>query len=224
VGTLPVRDSGSYFIAVSPGAGMAPIRSGVNVPYSDEFRDRATNDALLGQLAANVPKGGAGGHVIEATAETPPPLEQMLAVNTFRHDLPKATSSQDIWHWLSAMACCIFFADIFLRRVELGFGWAGVLARRVRCWVTRRQPGMEKEETIQRLQSRKAEVSGQIEQRRERSGTGILPASGVSTGGTPVIPPALGSEQQEAAEGYTERLLQAKKKVWEGRGENRGQK
>ena len=55
-----------------PGAGMAPIRTGVNVPYSDEFRDRATNDALLGQLAALAPKGGAPGRMIEAAGDGRP--------------------------------------------------------------------------------------------------------------------------------------------------------
>ena len=47
VGTFPVSDAGSYFVTINPGRGLAPLRTGVNVPYSDEFRDLGPNDALL---------------------------------------------------------------------------------------------------------------------------------------------------------------------------------
>ena len=47
---------------------MAPLRTGVNVPYSDEFRDRGANDALLTQLAAVQPKDGPPGQLIEDPA------------------------------------------------------------------------------------------------------------------------------------------------------------
>jgi uncharacterized membrane protein/Mg-chelatase subunit ChlD len=220
VGTLPVRDSGSYFIAVSPGAGMAPIRSGVNVPYSDEFRDRATNDALLGQLAANVPKGGAVGHVIEATAETPPPLEQMLAVNTFRHDLPKATSSQDIWHYLVLACCCLFFGDVFCRRVQVSLAWVPPLAGRTRDWVLRRQPAPAAPQTMDRLRSRKAEIGGQIEQLRAATrfeaplSLDVLDEPAGPSSGAPRSPAAPSAPPPAEEESYTERLLRAKKKVW----------
>ena len=38
---------GSYFLAISPGPGRAPLRMGLNVPYSDEFRVRAANETAL---------------------------------------------------------------------------------------------------------------------------------------------------------------------------------
>ncbi|MFH1918622.1 MAG: VWA domain-containing protein, partial [Planctomycetota bacterium] len=95
VGSFPARDSGSYFVMINPGAGKAPLRTGVNVPYSDEFRGRATNDPLLGQLAGLVPEGGTVGKLIEG-----PQSFDDGAVNTFRHDLSKATSSQPVWHFL----------------------------------------------------------------------------------------------------------------------------
>ena len=113
---------------VGPGAGMAPIRTGVTVPYSDEFRDLATNDALLGQLAALAPKGGAPGRVIEAAGDGTAP-GQLLAVNTFRHDLLKATSRQDIWHYLVLAACCLLFGDVFIRRVQVESGVGGAAGR-----------------------------------------------------------------------------------------------
>ena len=68
VGTFPVHEPGSYFVTINPGRGMTPLRTGVSVPYSDEFRDREANDALLTQLAAVQPKDGPPGQLIEDQA------------------------------------------------------------------------------------------------------------------------------------------------------------
>ena len=43
VGEFDAQKTGSYLLMLSPGPGTAPIRTGVNVPYSDEFRERETN-------------------------------------------------------------------------------------------------------------------------------------------------------------------------------------
>jgi uncharacterized membrane protein/Mg-chelatase subunit ChlD len=223
VGTLAVRDAGSYFIVVGPGAGMAPIRTGVNVPYSDEFRDRATNDALLGQLAALTPKGGAPGRTIQAAADAPAPLEQLLQVNTFRHDLPKATSNQDIWHYLVLAACCVFLADVFVRRVQVSLAWVPPLAGRARDWVLRRTPAAAQPQTMERLRSRKAAVAGQIEQLRAATRFAPPPETPTSLDALqePAARPAAAQgpshapiAEQSEEESYTERLLRAKKKVW----------
>jgi hypothetical protein len=222
---------------ISPGAGQAAIRTGVNVPYSDEFRDLFPNDTLLEQLAELATQGGSAGRLLPAL-DGPVRPKSPLTADSFRHDLPKATSSQGIWHYLVTLASCLFFADIFLRRVQVGFGWAGVLLGRVRHWITRYEPPPEKVEMIQRLQSRKAEVAGQIEQRRaatrfepppETARQTTTPAELATTdaGGPKSAAPAapsLGPEQPAEAESYTERLLRAKKKVWEQRGEKREEK
>ena len=103
----PSATPAATFMMISPGAGMAPIRTGVNVPYSDEFRDRATNDALLAQLAALTPKGGAPARLIEAAADGPPPLEQMLRSTpsaTICPRPPAARTSGTSWCWRPA-AC-----------------------------------------------------------------------------------------------------------------------
>src|SRR5205814_1499226 len=39
VGSFDADDAGSYFLTLGSG-GRASVRAGVNVPYSDEFRDR----------------------------------------------------------------------------------------------------------------------------------------------------------------------------------------
>ena len=230
VGAFPAGDSGSYFVMVSPGAGKAPIRTGINVPYSDEFRDRAADEALLGQLAGLVPKGGSPGVVIPPPKD-PRAIEPLLAVNTFRHDLSKATSSQDIWYYVVLVGTCLFFFDVFIRRVQISFGWVPVLAGRTRDLVLRRQPQVPEPEFIQRLRSRKAEVDDRLQQLRSSTRfemSAETPAAAdvleeLTAGPTPERPkppekfaPSITAEKQEE-ESYTERLLRAKKKVWEQR-------
>ena len=222
VGTFPGRDAGSYFIMVSPGAGKAPIRTGINVPYSDEFRGRATNEPLLGQLAEGVPKGGAPGRLIAALDDVDS-FEPLLAVDTFRHDLPKATSSQDIWYYLVLVASCLFFFDVFFRRVQISLAWLPPLMGSVRDAILGRQPQPARVETIERLRSRKAEVTGRIEQLRAGARFEASPEAAAKLGDIeePIGPkplkpatPSLTDEEREE-ESYTERLLRAKRKVWE---------
>ncbi|MGD0901233.1 MAG: hypothetical protein ABR915_25675, partial [Thermoguttaceae bacterium] len=232
VGSFPAREAGSYFVTIQPGLGMAPIRAGVTVPYSDEFRDRGSNDALLEQLAAIEPKGGSPGRVIEAPKGSDA-LEPLLAVNTFRHDLPKATSSQDAWHWLAMAACCLLLGDVFVRRVHVHFGWVPPLAVRLRDWVLRHQPPVAKPVFIERLQSRKAEVVGRIEQLRAgaRFEAPAAPPGAAAVLDEAVIrPPAekpkpapasLAPEAQPPEESYTERLLRAKREAMEQKNRTR---
>ncbi|MEM8913595.1 MAG: VWA domain-containing protein, partial [Planctomycetota bacterium] len=65
-GTFPIDQSGTYFVNVIPGQGNAPLTTGVTVPYSDEFRFRDTNEALLSQLASMQPPEGESGVVTGA--------------------------------------------------------------------------------------------------------------------------------------------------------------
>ena len=224
VGTFPAREAGSYFVTINPGLKMAPIRTGVSVPYSDEFRDRGPNEALLAQLAATTPKDGAPGRVIEDPKGSEA-VEPLLAVNTFRHDLAKATSSREAWHWLVLWASCVFLADVFVRRVHVHFAWVPPLAARLRDWVLRRQPPPAQAQYIERLRSRKAEVATQLEQLR--TATRFEPPPDVSADAkiveeaAPAVEkpagPSIVPETKSEEESYTERLLRAKKKVWEER-------
>jgi hypothetical protein len=223
VGTFPGSDSGSYFVMVNPGPGKAPIRTGIAVPYSDEFRGRATNEALLGHLAGLVPDGGAEGRIIQA-AEGLDDLESLLAVDTFRHDLAKAKSSQNIWYYLVLLGSCFFFLDVFVRRVHVGFGWVPVVAGRIRDRVFGRKSESAEVQTIERLRGRKAEIEGQVEQLRASARFEATPegeevikltdAEPTAAAESPPKPTPAGEEQAEG-ESYTERLLRAKKRAWE---------
>ena len=228
-GTFPARDSGSYFIMVNPGAGMPPIRTGVNVPYSDEFRSRAANEALFHQLVALVPEGAGKGYVAQLI-EGPEDFSDLgpyLAVNTFRRDLSKAKSSQPIWFYLVLVGSCLFFFDVFVRRVAVGFGWVPALAGAIRDGVLGRQPEPEAVEVMERLRTSKAEVGDRLEQLR--AGARFEPSSDAVTD-VDVIeelkrPPAPGKPAprqtsltpEPEEESYTERLLRAKKQAWEKR-------
>ena len=116
--------------APGQGAGnLAGILTGLNVPYSDEFRGLSTNTNLLETLAGLVPEGSdQGGQYIPA-AEGMDEIEPLLAIDTFRHDLPKATSSQDAWYYMVLLGSCLFFLDVFVRRVQVGFEVARPLQR-----------------------------------------------------------------------------------------------
>jgi len=225
VGTFPVQEAGSYFVTINPGRGMAPLRTGVNVPYSDEFRDRGANDALLTQLAAVQPKDGPPGQLIE----NPDATGKLLEFNTFRHDLPKATSSREAWHWLILLASCVFLGDVFIRRVQVHFAWLPPLLVRTRDFILRRQPAPVQPQYIERLRSRKAEVAERLEQLRAtarfelsiQAPVDLKPLDELErvprAASEPPAPEASPMEVEKEEETYTERLLKAKKKAWEER-------
>jgi Mg-chelatase subunit ChlD/uncharacterized membrane protein len=218
VGEFPAADAGSYMVMLSPGPGKAPLRTGINVPYSDEFRGLATNETLLDRLAKLVPKNGAAGRLIDAPEEFQDrDFDKLLAVNSFRHDLKKATSSQDVWYYAVLAASCLLFCDVFVRRVQVSVPWG-------KAWgyLLRRKPAPAAAPTIERLRSRKAEVGSQLEQLRAGvrfeapagAATELPGSAGVPpTDAPPVAPASAGEPSKE--ESYTSRLLKAKKKAFE---------
>jgi uncharacterized membrane protein len=225
IGVFDANKTGSYLLLVSPGPGRAPIRSGVNISYSDEFRQRETNEALLESLARVVPKGGAAGKVIDAPANLPPEvrLTKLLETDTFRHDLKPATSSQGVWHLLVLAASCLFFCDVFVRRVSVSLGWLSPLAADLRARILGRPVRRDVEATIERLRSRKAEVGSQLEKKRavlrfEPDKPGDVESLREEISRIPA--PEAHRETKAASlapeqepEGYTQRLLKAKKKA-----------
>ena len=114
VGEFDATGDGSYFVNVNvPAAADAEdsrpvtLLSGVNVPYSAEYRDRDTNMALLQEVANLKPTEGEPGQLITNVldgSETDP----KDFVDTFRHNLEKASSREDIWPWLVVIVCVVF--------------------------------------------------------------------------------------------------------------------
>ena len=97
VGTFPADRAGSYFVNVVPTAGTAPLTTGVTVPYSEEFRVRESNQALMQTLASLEPRGGDAGQVLPPLDTSP--SEELVDANTFRGGLALARSIRDAWPW-----------------------------------------------------------------------------------------------------------------------------
>jgi len=224
VAEFDADQSGSYFLTLVPGAGKAPIRAGINVPYSAEFRDRETNVALLHTITDLTPTGGEPGEMIVGSL-APRKIDDLLEVDTFRHNLPKAVSSREMWPLLLLLAACVFFCDIAARRVMIGFEWLPPLWARLRNALLGRREEV-KDERLQRLRSLKAEVGTQIDERRaatrfEPQPDEMPPDETLEAAMTapdhrepkrPTDQPTAGPQPEE--ESYTERLLKAKQKVW----------
>ncbi|MEX0818328.1 MAG: glutamine amidotransferase, partial [Pirellulaceae bacterium] len=230
VGEFDAAQDGNYFITISPGPGHAPLLTGVNVPYSSEFRDRETNMVLLKALAATKPRGGKPGALIEQPASGETDADRP-AVDTFRPGLPPSISSQDVWPLFLIIAAGIFFADVFVRRVTVDLEWLGPVLAWLRLHLLGREETEHHEERLERLRSRKAAIVGEIDERRAAtrfeptmSETGDTEVTldqvmqDVAGGTTPSDRPAQPTSQLSPAdaeeESYTSRLLKAKKKAW----------
>jgi hypothetical protein len=195
------------------------------VPYSAEFRDRETNMALLHTLTDLTPTGGEPGEMILGSM-APRRIDELLQVDPFRHNLPKAVSSSEMWPLLLLLAACVFFCDIAARRVMIGFEWLPPLWASVRDGLLGRRHEEVKDERLERLRSRKAEVGTHIDERRaaarfepqpdealpDESPDAAMAAPDQRERQRPTDQPATSPQPED--ESYTERLLKAKKQVW----------
>ena len=175
VGEFARSQPGSYFVDVSPGPGMAPIRTGVNVPVLRRIPRPGAQRGAAGPAGGDGAAGGVRGVVL-------PPLDDAtpLAAAAGGGHLPPRPAQGHQQPGRLALAvlwrCCVFFGDVFVRRVQVGFGWVPPLAGQALDCVLRRKPGGQARETMDRLRSRKAEVAEQFEQLR--AGTRFEAAAG----------------------------------------------
>lgn len=222
VGSFDSDTAGSYLVNVIPGPGMAPITTGASIPFSDEYRLRQTNFNMLEQLAGLEPQGGVAG-VISVPLEEQSKAE-LLKSDTFRSGLPRAMSLQDIWPYCVLLGAICLFGDVFMRRVALDYAYP-------LRWISKRlNPGetaqdTERKQSLQRLRSKKSEVSGEMEQ--VKASTRFETTQSVDTDtldqalsgktaastDTKSSTSSPGMATQDEQEGYTSRLLAAKKKA-----------
>jgi uncharacterized membrane protein/Mg-chelatase subunit ChlD len=238
VGEFDSSKPGSYMIMVM--AGDTTLRTGINIGYSDEFRDRETNTALLERLASLPAKQGEPGKLLpplpllpEDTEQAELALQPQLQVDPFRRDLPKAKAQLDIWPWLVLAASCIFFADVFVRRVQFDFGWLVPIWQRFAEVVLGRERQESAPETMSRLRSRKAEVDLALETRRAAARfepdaaapvdpNALAAAEAKRTSAPSTVPMPKPTVQAEQEDTYTSRLLKVKKEVWKDRAQDKG--
>ncbi len=232
VGEFAADKSGSYLLAIQTGKkGSAPILAGIDVPYSAEYRQHASNGVLLENLAALKPKGGEVGTVIQGELQTDS-LDQLVKVDTFRRSLPKAVSSQDVWPLVLLLTAGLFFFDVMIRRVAISFEWVRTLRDWLAVKLLRRPATEAPNEAMQRLRMKKEAISQQIDERRaatrfeptvgpqadadQKSTAEILEAA---SGGAPppetkrTGPVTSGTGPAKEEDTYTERLLAAKRKA-----------
>ena len=228
VGEFDASVAGSYHMTIVPAAGEAPILTGVNVPYSAEFREHDTNIGLLQQLAALQPKGGEAGILAPSDLATDQ-LDDLLTLDFYRANLPKAVSIQDVWPYLLVIGCVVFLADVFVRRVTVTADWILPAWHWVRAKLTRQKVVAEVEHRLERLRSKKEEVATSIDQRRAttRFSSEDQPAIASTQTAEAVLQemqkplakpattkePATGVPDASASDEYTARLLEAKKKA-----------
>jgi len=225
IGEFKSDEAGSYFLTINPGVGRAPLLAGVSVPYSSEFTDRETNLGLLKDLAANKPKDGKEGTVISGPMSIGY-LDQILKVDTFRHNLAKAVSSQDYWPMLVLFAAMTFFADVFIRRVTVGFEWLDPAFAFINEKILGREAEVVDDSRMERLRSRKESIGATIDQRRAarfqqpegddaRSLDEVLDSvrGAPSTATPPPSDAAAGLTPAEEEETYASRLMKAKREA-----------
>ncbi|MFN5468854.1 MAG: VWA domain-containing protein [Pirellulaceae bacterium] len=232
VGDFEASQSGSYLLSVIPGPGRAPLITGVNVPFSDEYRVRQANLGLLTQMASLKASGGQTGMVTEPLESMS--LKELLSWDSYREGVPPAISLQDIWPWAVLLGSVLFFTDVLVRRVAIDPGaWLRWLAKRRAA-----RTAVVPDERLDRLRKQKSEVSGELARRaggiddgdsdqgRESTRTSSpsdaaaaiqsfdsLDSSAKPTSQPGAAPPAASPGMADAKEdtSYTSRLLQAKR-------------
>ena len=219
VGSYETDSAGSYLLNISPGPNMAPITTGVSVPFSDEYRIRQTNFNVLNQIAAVEPKGGRAGQVTEPLDATS--IDKTLSLNTYRAGLPQARSLQDVWPWCVLIGAICLFGDIFVRRVSLDYSYP------IKRLVAKMRPQVKAEDvarqqSLERLRGRKSAVNEELDQQRasarfESEGPidadTLQEAQSQRPAETKPAHTAQSLSEEQKQTGYTSRLLAAKKEA-----------
>ena len=218
IGSFPADKTGSYFVNVIPDAKTAPLSTGVTIPYSEEYRIRETNQALITELASVKP---AGGEVGEVTAPLGASSDDSVENrNAFRGGLALARSIRDAWPWFVLAGCCIFLGDIFVRRVSINFDWVGVALKKIRgkseqkeSTTTARLDALKKNKDLldEELQRRRTSVRFEPTQTLEDTNNSDWTADAKDA----AKPTGESTNMAPDPEGpsYTERLLAAKRKA-----------
>jgi hypothetical protein len=223
VADFPASTSGNYMIMISPGAKQAPLITGLTVSYSAEFAAREPNAALLTQIAALQPRNNnfEPGQVIAGKS-----VAELLRHDTFRRTLPQPTSSQEIWHWVLFAAGCLFFVDVFQRRVSIDWAYFGGLLLKPWERFLGRRPIVATAPAMDRLQQLKKAVAAD---RKTLSDPPILSTADPSVLEMPTAkpvtptapaPPTISTPPAAEENDYTNRLLQAKKQALRDRNKN----
>jgi len=226
---FPVAKTGGYLVSARADLGGGEsglITGGLAVPYSPEYKDAGSNEALLRQIAAV-----SGGRYIEPA--------EIAAANIFDHDLPSGTKPEPIWPRTLALAILLIPLDVFFRRVMIDWRDVARAGDVCRAWVgerTRRllaRKEVERDEALDALlrvkekvrkmehppQAPSADFLAALEKAKQRAEKGVLDETDEKKTAPkkPVV--VRKSEKEELrkprppAESFTGRLLEAKKRA-----------
>ncbi len=201
-GSVPVDAAGTYFVNVVPGGGAAPLTAGVTVPFSDEFRVRPTNTALIEGLARLRPRGGQPGSVAPPLADTDATIP-----DPYRGGLPPARSIRDAWMWVLLAAATLFFMDVFIRRVAVSADPLRAWVRRMRGGAVVADPTVRLDQLRQRKEATRRSLDAGRAAARFEPTESATPLSDLSS---PPPEPIADASKPELS--YTERLLEAKRR------------
>lgn len=145
-GEFDADQSGTYLVSLAQPAdssGDSPtLLSGLSVPYSPEFSYSETNSRLLKEIASRT------------RGRFEPPTESL-----FDHSLAAFSKPLPLWPWLLGIAVCLFWFDVFVRRVLID--WADVSRGTAAAWRRLTMPRqVEASGTMERLKQAKEGVSG----------------------------------------------------------------
>jgi len=223
---FPAEESGSYFVTIQGyqgGVAGQPnlfdyARTGVTVPYSQEFADLETNTPLMKRLAEST---GGSFHTDDAKE-----LDGLVkSAEVFRPAPKSSRAVRPFWHWLVFAAGLMLLFDVGVRRVSLE--WPEVAGGLNSTWKrlrTARETSSGGGE-LDQLKRRKLEVSETLEKLRaaKRFEPGAAPSAPapkgademVSGGPSPLkaAPPPLREEKPKEETDMFSQLKKAKKRV-----------
>jgi uncharacterized membrane protein/Mg-chelatase subunit ChlD len=235
---------------VGPDGKTGLISGGVSVPYSEEYRELRSNSLALEALAETT-GGQVHRWVTRSDSGDVDIARSTAGVDVFRRDpsITPPSGMQPLWHLLLFWGSMLFLADVAARRLAPDLG--RLRRSLADAWQRLRgQAVAPAEEYMEKLRSRKAEVREQLSRTRmatrfeapppaERGDVPREVRSGVeeaarrvaaaaerpaSKADRPKPKPAAPEKWTPAApagESYADRLLRAKKKLWEkGDGKN----
>lgn len=217
IGSFAGDRSGNYFVNVNPGLGSPPLSTGVTVPYSEEYRVRKSNEALMQRLVLLQPIGGVAGQLTSAIGSQVDP--ELVATDAFRGGLPPARSIRDSWHWFVLAACFCFLADVFVRRVSLRLDWLWRWIAAMRGQTDQPNAATARLDTLRAAKARVATEGQRADVRFESTSTGqsvVLDEAGEPTGKSDEAT-AINEKSSGEAKSYTERLLDAKRRAGKDR-------
>ena len=215
VGAFPAESAGSYFVHVVPGPNTAPLTTGVTVPYSDEYRVRDTNLALIESLARTEPRGGKAGEVTVPLSGIAG--EELVDTNAFRGGLALARSIRDAWPLFVFAGCWLFLGDITVRRIAFDGAWIGKMIKKFRG---ENDSAAEVVTRLDALRKSKAAVDDDLEKRRAsvrfeptRTETADDEVQISDIGQARSTPASEKKPDEPKQQSYTERLLEAKRRA-----------